>query len=207
MQMRWRHCVSTSVVAPLAGAALCRKRRDWQEVPDASSVQRLRVGPPHHRLLGSQCDGADRHAAAILERGPKRRLCACGPRYRGKRVWHRFPYPRCLQQRAPDSSSLSLLALAMQLELTHAASRIDLRWPLLLSDAGHMLGAGVGIGGLPYFLTALNGLKAADDWRLIGRRFSMMSMASVAAIVFGGTVMALNISAPPTRSTARPTAS
>jgi putative copper resistance protein D len=87
--------------------------------------------------------------------------------------------------------TLSLLALAMQLKLTHAASRLDLRWPLLLSDAGHMLGAGVWIGGLPYFLTALNGCEAVGDWRLIGRRYSLMSIASVVAIVFGGTVMAI----------------
>jgi len=86
---------------------------------------------------------------------------------------------------------LSLLALAMQTRLTHAASRPDLRWPLLLSDAGHMLGAGVWIGGLPYFLIALNGCKAVDDWRLIARRYSLTSMAAVAAIVCGGTAMAI----------------
>ncbi len=87
--------------------------------------------------------------------------------------------------------TFSLLALAMQLQLTHAASRLDVRWPLLLSDAVHMLGAGVWIGGLPYFLTALNGCEAVGDWRLIGRRYSLMSMASVAAIVFSGTAMAI----------------
>jgi putative copper resistance protein D len=88
--------------------------------------------------------------------------------------------------------TLSLLALAMQLELTHAASRLDARWPLLLSEGGHMLGVGVWIGGLPYFLIALNGCEAVGDWRLIARRYSLMSMGSVAAIVFGGTVMAIN---------------
>jgi putative copper resistance protein D len=86
---------------------------------------------------------------------------------------------------------LALLALAMQLNLTHAASRLDVRWPLLLADAAHMLGAGVWIGGLPYFLMALNGCKAPGDERLIGRRYSLMSMVSVAAIVAGGTVMAV----------------
>lgn len=83
--------------------------------------------------------------------------------------------------RLAASVALSLLALAMQLMLTHAASRLDVRWPLLLSGAVHMLGAGVWIGGLPYFLIALNGCEAAADWRLIGRRYSLMSMASVAA--------------------------
>ncbi|OAF00407.1 copper resistance protein [Bradyrhizobium centrolobii] len=87
--------------------------------------------------------------------------------------------------------ALSLLALAMQTKLTHAASRLDVRWPLLLSGAGHMLGAGIWIGGLPYFLIALGGSKATGDWRLIARRYSLMSMAAVAAIVCGGTVMAI----------------
>jgi copper resistance protein D len=86
---------------------------------------------------------------------------------------------------------LSLLALAMQLKLTHAASRLDVRWPLLLSDTAHMLGAAVWIGGLPYFLIALNGCQTVGDWRLVGRRYSLMSMASVAAIIFGGTAMAI----------------
>ncbi|HEV2153722.1 copper resistance D family protein [Bradyrhizobium sp.] len=87
--------------------------------------------------------------------------------------------------------ALALLGLAMQTRLTHAASRPDLRWPLLLSDAGHMLGAGIWIGGLPYFLLALNGCKDAGDWRLIARRYSLMSMAAVAAILIGGLTMAV----------------
>ncbi|MGJ4926186.1 copper resistance D family protein [Bradyrhizobium sp. HKCCYLS2038] len=87
--------------------------------------------------------------------------------------------------------ALAGLALTIQLNLTHAASRLELRWPLLAADFLHMLGAGVWIGGLPYFLIALNGCKTADDQRKIGRRYSLMSMASVAAIVAGGTVMAV----------------
>ncbi|UWU94885.1 copper resistance D family protein [Bradyrhizobium sp. CB1015] len=88
--------------------------------------------------------------------------------------------------------ALGLLALAMQTRLTHAASRPVVSWPLLLSDAGHMLGAAIWIGGLPYFLIALNGCKVPSDWRLIARRYSLMSMAAVAAIVGGGLVMALD---------------
>jgi putative copper resistance protein D len=95
------------------------------------------------------------------------------------------------QPRAIIVLGLAVVALAMQLHLTHAASRLELRWVLTLSDAIHMLGAAVWIGGLPYFLIALNGCRDAQDWRLIGRRYSLMSMASVAAIVAGGTVMAI----------------
>ncbi|CAL76567.1 putative Copper resistance protein, copD family [Bradyrhizobium sp. ORS 278] len=93
--------------------------------------------------------------------------------------------------RAAALVALAGLALAMQLNLTHAASRLDVRWPLLVADFLHMLGAGVWIGGLPYFLMALNGCTAEADQRLIGRRYSLMSMASVAAIVTGGALMAI----------------
>ncbi|MGC2781733.1 MAG: CopD family protein, partial [Bradyrhizobium sp.] len=93
--------------------------------------------------------------------------------------------------RAAALVGLAALALAMQLNLTHAASRLDVRWSLLAADVLHMLGAGVWIGGLPFFLMALNGCKAAGDQRLIGRRYSLMSMAAVAAIVLGGTVMVI----------------
>ncbi|MBR0822638.1 copper resistance D family protein [Bradyrhizobium liaoningense] len=87
--------------------------------------------------------------------------------------------------------TFAVLALAMQTRLTHAASRPDVRWPLLLSNAGHMLGASVWIGGLPYFLIALSGCKDAGDWRRIARRYSLMSMAAVAAILAGGLTMAV----------------
>ncbi|MGJ4961832.1 copper resistance D family protein [Bradyrhizobium sp. HKCCYLRH3061] len=86
---------------------------------------------------------------------------------------------------------LAVAALLLQLNLTHAASRLEARWPLLAADFLHMLGAGIWIGGLPYFLMALNGCKADSDQRLIGRRYSLISMVSVAAIVLGGTVMAI----------------
>jgi copper resistance protein D len=92
--------------------------------------------------------------------------------------------------RAAALLALALLALSMQLELTHAASRLDARWSLLLADAIHMLGAGVWIGGLPYFLIALNVCQDAKDRSNIAQRYSAMSMVSVAAIVLGGTIMA-----------------
>jgi putative copper resistance protein D len=93
--------------------------------------------------------------------------------------------------RAAGLVALALLGVVIELNLTHAASRLDVRWPLLASDALHMLGAGVWIGGLPYFLIALNRCRTAEDERLIGRRYSLMSMASVAAIIGSGSVMAV----------------
>ena len=88
-------------------------------------------------------------------------------------------------------AALGLVALAAQLSVTHAASRLGLRWPFILADGMHMLGAAIWIGGLPYFLIALNRVQDGLGWRLVGRRYSLLSMAGVASIVVGGTVMAV----------------
>jgi copper resistance protein D len=85
---------------------------------------------------------------------------------------------------------LAAVILVAQLSVTHAASRLDLRWPYLVSGGLHMLGAAVWIGGLPSFLIALNLCHDPVDWKLIARRYSVMSMVSVAAILVGGIVMA-----------------
>jgi putative copper resistance protein D len=114
--------------------------------------------------------------------------CALGIAIFAKDRFAKSPWS---DRRAAALVALALLGLAMQLNLTHAASRLDVRWPRLLAAAAHMLGAGVWIGGLPYFLMALNGCKEASDERLIGRRYSLMSMVSVAAIIAGGTTMAM----------------
>ncbi|HTV32638.1 MAG TPA: CopD family protein [Methylocella sp.] len=97
----------------------------------------------------------------------------------------------CNASREVALAGLALLALAVQLSLTHAASRLGLRWPLLLSDATHMLGAALWIGGLPYFLVALNRCHKPTDWRIIGRRYSLLAMTSVAAIAASGIAMAI----------------
>src|SRR5258706_2398830 len=81
---------------------------------------------------------------------------------------------------------LAALALAEQLSVTHAASRLDLRWPYLLSDAVHMLGAGIWIGGLPYFLIALNQIHKAADWRVGRPPDSLISMFSVSGLCVWG---------------------
>jgi len=86
---------------------------------------------------------------------------------------------------------VALVILTAQLSLTHAVSRPGDRWPFLIADALHMIGAGVWIGGLPCFLIALNQCRDGSDWRLIGRRYSLMAMASVAAIIGSGIMMAV----------------
>ena len=95
-----------------------------------------------------------------------------------------------------SSGRYLLVALGVIVEIaavstTHAAARLDDRAPLLLFDLCHRLGASVWIGGLPYFLGTLNRLGSGEAWRLVGRRYSVMSMVSVAMIALAGIGMAI----------------
>lgn len=75
---------------------------------------------------------------------------------------------------------------------THAAARLDNRGPLLVISGLHQLGAAIWIGGLPCFLLALRQVDGATGWRVVGARYSRMSMAGVAAIVFSGIGLSLS---------------
>ncbi len=101
-----------------------------------------------------------------------------------------------LLRRPPDRVRLLLLgagvlALAGAATFTsHAMARLDDRLVLATATALHLLGGGVWIGGLPYFLDTLNrcGGEAA---RLVGRRFSRMAMAAVGTLVTGALVLGI----------------
>jgi len=86
---------------------------------------------------------------------------------------------------------LGIAMLAAQVTTSHAAARIDGRIPLGIADFIHMLSAGVWIGGIPYFLVALNGIKGGKAWRRVGKRFSLMSMVAVAMLFSAGLFMAV----------------
>ena len=86
---------------------------------------------------------------------------------------------------------LGIAMLAAQVTTSHAAARIDGRIPLGIADFIHMLSAGVWIGGIPYFLVALNGIKGGKAWRHVGKRFSLMSMVAVAVLFCAGIFMAV----------------
>ncbi len=89
---------------------------------------------------------------------------------------------------------MAVLALAMllaQLGTSHAAARLDDRVPLALAYLLHILAASVWIGGIPYFLIALNGAEGGNAYRRIGRRFSAMAMSAVALLLAGGIGMAI----------------
>jgi putative copper resistance protein D len=86
---------------------------------------------------------------------------------------------------------LGAVALAGQVATGHAAARLDDRVPLALADFLHMAAAGAWLGGIPYFLLALNRSQSGAAWRRIGKRFSNLSMVAVALLVAGGVAMAV----------------
>jgi len=80
---------------------------------------------------------------------------------------------------------LGLIDLAAGVATSHAAASINDRALLAAITATHHLGAAIWIGGLPCFLWSL---AHADDRqrRLIGKRYSLMSIGAVACIAFSG---------------------
>ncbi len=88
-----------------------------------------------------------------------------------------------------------LLAGAVELAAatltTHAAARLSDNGLLLGVEALHQLGAAIWIGGIPCFVMALARLQDGQALRLVGARFSRMSMAGVAAILASGITMSV----------------
>lgn len=89
-----------------------------------------------------------------------------------------------------------LLIAACALELcaatltTHAAARMETRWPLLAIEGLHQLGAAIWIGGIPCFVSALARVQDGLGWRTVGSRFSQLSMLGVGCIIVSGFTMA-----------------
>ena len=104
----------------------------------------------------------------------------------------------CLSARFSTSRVSALLALLLcAVELTaatsttHAYARLSDNTLLLLVEGMHQFGAAIWIGGIPCFVMALGRLHDADGWRLVGARFSRMSMIGVGCIVVSGAVMSV----------------
>ena len=74
---------------------------------------------------------------------------------------------------------------------THAAARLENRVPLMIVEALHQLGAAIWIGGIPSFIMALARCHDGVTWRLVGKRFSQMSMIGVACILVSGVTMSV----------------
>ena len=87
--------------------------------------------------------------------------------------------------------ALTIIELAAATLTTHAAARLDNRGWLLLIEGLHQLGAAIWIGGIPCFLLALACVRDGTGFRLVGSRFSRISMGGVACILISGIVMSL----------------
>jgi putative copper resistance protein D len=98
-----------------------------------------------------------------------------------------------LRERAPTWPllALSVTEVAAATLTTHAAARLDGRAWLLTVEGLHQLGAAIWLGGIPCFLLALARIRDGAAFRLVGSRFSRMSMAGVACILVSGIAMSL----------------
>jgi putative copper resistance protein D len=98
-----------------------------------------------------------------------------------------------LRERAPvlPLLALTLIELAAATLTTHAAARLDSRFGLLVVEGLHQLGAAIWIGGIPCFLLALTRVRDGAAFRLVGARFSRMSMVGVGCILVSGITMSL----------------
>src|SRR5262245_9812486 len=88
--------------------------------------------------------------------------------------------------------ALAIVDLAAGVATSHAAARVDERALLIAVTALHHLGAALWVGGLPCFLSAMRRLPVGDTRSRVGARYSVLSMASVAAIAFSGAGMLIH---------------
>jgi putative copper resistance protein D len=86
---------------------------------------------------------------------------------------------------------LCAIMLAAQVGATHAASRPDHAATLYVAEFAHMLGVGVWIGGIPYFIIVLAQMRG-DPRRRVAARFSAMSLGAVALLIAAGVYMAVD---------------
>ena len=98
-------------------------------------------------------------------------------------------FVRAARAPVPLLAGLALVELAAATLTTHAVARLDDRVPLLVVEWLHQFGAAIWIGGIPCFLLALRRVEGGAAWRLVGARFSRMSMAGVACILASGATM------------------
>jgi putative copper resistance protein D len=90
---------------------------------------------------------------------------------------------------APWLLATGAVELAAATLTTHAAARLSGNFTLLTVEALHQFGAAIWIGGIPCFVMALTRLNDGKSLRLVGARFSRMSMAGVACILVSGLTM------------------
>jgi putative copper resistance protein D len=89
-------------------------------------------------------------------------------------------------------SCLALAVLAAQVATSHAAAQVESRTVLLVADFLHMAAAAAWIGGIPYFLLLLYRTHDGRAHGLVGRRFSLLLLWTVAVLVAAGLIMAVD---------------
>lgn len=94
---------------------------------------------------------------------------------------------------APWPALLGLVGvvLAAAVMTTHAAARLEDRRLLMAASLLHIFGAAIWIGGIPAFVMSFRQLHAAAAMRLVGARFSRMSMAGVACILLSAVAFSV----------------
>jgi putative copper resistance protein D len=85
---------------------------------------------------------------------------------------------------------LAVVILSSQTAMSHAASRLTGRTPLVIAMFLHQAGAALWIGGIPYFLFALSRSRgAARLW--ISKRFSAIALSSLSVLVGASLIMSI----------------
>jgi putative copper resistance protein D len=101
----------------------------------------------------------------------------------------RWSYPAPLHRVLMITFGLALLISIVA--TSHAAARLDNQLAMGLASFAHQLGGAIWLGGLPCFLVALGATTDRHQLALIGRRYSILSMAGVAIIVLGALALGL----------------
>ncbi len=86
---------------------------------------------------------------------------------------------------------LCAVVLGAALMTTHANARLEHRGLLMTATALHLFGAAVWIGGIPCFVMALSRIRDGAGLRLVGARFSRMSMVGVGCILASAVVFSV----------------
>lgn len=86
--------------------------------------------------------------------------------------------------------ALAVVLLGAAAANSHSVARMTGQIPMAIADAVHQLGASIWIGGIPYFIVALARTHDGIAWRRVGKRFSLMSMMSVAGLIVAGLILA-----------------
>ena len=81
--------------------------------------------------------------------------------------------------------------LAAAVMTTHSVARLDDRGILMAATTLHLLGAAVWIGGIPAFVMALSRMRDGASLRLVGARFSRLSMIGVGCILVSAVLFSV----------------